>query len=114
MSRKFHIEFHRSLFIITIPNEDFPGARSIRRTDKAFLFHGLYHSCRPVITDPQSSLQHGNRGMAGFTYYTYSLVISIIGLHLIDCGTGRVVPDPPPVVGQPPVPASLANPQAKP
>ena len=36
------------------------------------------------------------------------------GYMLIDCGVGRVVPEPPPAVGQPSVPASLANPQAKP
>ena len=36
------------------------------------------------------------------------------GYMLIDCGAGRVVPEPPPAVGQPPVPAPLANPQAKP
>ena len=73
------------LSTVRSPHQYLAGSRAIGRANNTFTFHNLNHACRPVVTNAQTTLHHGNGGLPGFSDNGHSFVVFlvILGFPLI-------------------------------
>ena len=96
------------------PAEDLPWLYSVRRRHYPLLFHYFYHTGGAIVTHPQSSLQHGYRGLPGFQNELNRILVFFVQFLLCDLPSRRFLTqvDPslervieqlllPPVLGEP-------------
>src|SRR5918994_3761953 len=70
---------------------DFSRFGAVGRTDDTVSFHLLDHSCRTVVSYPQSSLNHRYRSLLGFSDDCDRLIIHLV-IFLVGCRGGIDLP----------------------